>query len=100
MLPLLFSLGVLTVVVVGEAQACAICFSGTVITPGQKLDSADQAVLAVPSANQGQFRIIAVVKGNVATDEVIAVSAVSLPMAELVMSLDGQTASENTPPAP
>jgi hypothetical protein len=98
MLSLLFSLGVLTVVVAGEARACAICFSGTVITPGQKLDSADQAVLAVPSAGQGQFRVIAVVKGNVATDEVIAASAMSLPIAELVMSLDGQTAGPKAPP--
>jgi hypothetical protein len=31
-----------------EAHACSICFSGMVITAGQKLDSADQVALAVP----------------------------------------------------
>jgi hypothetical protein len=100
LLRLLFSLGVLMAFVAGEARACAICFSGTVITPGQKLDSADQAVLAVPSADQGQFRIIAVVKGKVAAGEAIAESDMSLPMGKLAMSLDGQTAGQNVSTAP
>ncbi|CAN7184601.1 hypothetical protein [Mesorhizobium sp. LjNodule214] len=82
---------------IGEGRACAICFSGTVITPGQKLDSADQAVLAVPSSDRGGFRVIGVVKGNVAADEAIAESTVSLGVAKLVMPLDGGTAVAKLP---
>jgi hypothetical protein len=78
---------------VGEGQACAICFSGTVVTPGQKLDSADQAVLAVESADQSGFRVIAVVKGDVGMGEAIAESVVTLGVAEITMSMDGQTAT-------
>ena len=40
---------------VSGALACPLCFSGLVITPGQKLDSADEAVLAVAIGN-GVFR--------------------------------------------
>ena len=76
---------------VGEGQACAICFSGTVITPGQRLDTADQAVLAVPSADRSGFRVTDVVKGNVEADEIIAESAVLLGVAERVLPLDGGT---------
>jgi hypothetical protein len=91
-LSLLFGVAAAMALAVGEGQACAICFSGTVITPGQKLDSADQAVLAVQSADRGGFRVIGVVKGDVAADEIIAESAVSLGATELVMPLDGGTA--------
>ena len=70
-LSLLFGVAVAMALAVGEGQACAICFSGTVITPGQKLDSADQAVLAVPSADRGGFRVIGVIKGDVAADEML-----------------------------
>jgi hypothetical protein len=55
----------------GSALACPLCFSGTVITPGQKLDSADQAVLAIPAGEAGKFRIVAVVKGVVNVNETI-----------------------------
>jgi hypothetical protein len=91
-LSLLFGVAVAIAFAVGEGQACAICFSGTVITPGQKLDSADQAVLAVPTADRGGFRVIDVVKGNVAADEIIPESAVSSGVAGLVLPLDGGTA--------
>jgi hypothetical protein len=46
------------------AMACPLCFSGLVIPPGQKLDSADEAVLAV-STGGGMFRVVDVVKGDV-----------------------------------
>ncbi|MEP9390000.1 hypothetical protein [Mesorhizobium sp. KR9-304] len=78
---------------VGEGRACAICFSGTIVTPGQKLDSADQAVLAVAAASEGQFHVIAVVKGGVGVGEVIADSVVTPGAAEIAMSMDGQTAT-------
>lgn len=92
-LSLMFCLGVAMGFAVGEGQACAICFSGTVITPGQKLDSADQAVLAVPSAYRSGFRVMNIVKGDVAADEIIPESAVSLGMTGLVLPLDGGTAA-------
>jgi hypothetical protein len=46
------------------AVACPLCFSGLVIPPGQKLDSADEAVLAI-STGDGMFRVVEVVKGDV-----------------------------------
>jgi hypothetical protein len=61
----------------GAAAACAICLSGFVITVGQKLDSADEAVLALPFGEKGKFRVIAAVKGTVAVDDTI--SAPGLP---------------------
>ena len=91
-LSLLFGVAMAMAFAVGEGQACAICFSGTVITPGQKLDSADQAVLAVPSADQSGFRVIEIIKGNVPAEEIIAESAVSSGVAGLVLPLDGGTA--------
>jgi hypothetical protein len=89
---LLFGVAVSMALAVAEGQACAICFSGTVITPGQKLDSADQAVLAVQSNDRGGFRVIDIVKGNVAAGEIIPRLAVSLGVTELVLPLDGGTA--------
>jgi hypothetical protein len=97
---LLIGLGLLMLIFAGEARACAICFSGVVITPGQKLDSADQAVLAVPSAHRGQFRIIEVVKGNVAADEAITEPGLSASTAEPVTSPDGPMRGENVPTSP
>jgi hypothetical protein len=91
-LSLLFGVAVAVAFAVGEGRACAICFSGTVITPGQRLDTADQAVLAVPLADRDGFRVIDVVKGNVAADEIIAESAVSLSVTERARLLDGGTA--------
>jgi hypothetical protein len=92
-LGLLLGLGASMALAVGEGRACAICFSGTVVTPGQKLDSADQAVLAVESASEGQFRVIAVVKGDVGVGDVIAESVVTPGAAEIAMSMDGQIAT-------
>lgn len=64
--------GLFVLAFAGSATACPLCFSGTVITPGQKLDSADEAVLAAPADQSGQFRIVAVIKGDVDADETIA----------------------------
>jgi hypothetical protein len=79
---LLFSAGLLMLAFVSGSHACAICFSLVVITPGQKLDSADQAVLAVQSVDPSWLRIVAVVKGNVTVDDVIERSALSAPPGE------------------
>ncbi|BCH31754.1 hypothetical protein MesoLjLc_36840 [Mesorhizobium sp. L-8-10] len=72
-----------------QAHACRVCLSGITITPGQRLDSAADAVLAVPLANEGQFRVIEVIKGHATTDETIAQPGLSATKAEPTMSLDG-----------
>ncbi len=95
-LSVLFCLAIAMAMAGSPAQACAVCFSGTVVTPGQKLDSADQAVLAVVSADKRSFRVIAAVKGDIAPATTISQSDVSLGAAELVMSMDGQTAVETS----
>jgi hypothetical protein len=69
---LLCALAALMVITAGEAAACAICLSAFVVTTGQQLDLADQAVLAVPASDGGQFRVAEVVKGNAAVDGIIA----------------------------
>ena len=90
---LLFVLLAAFVAVHGDAKACPLCFSGMVITPGQQLDSADEAVLAVPTGDDGEFRIVAVVKGNVDTDEVIVEPGATL-------GIVGPLTSPGGPPAP
>ncbi|MBU3030699.1 hypothetical protein [Paracoccus marinaquae] len=48
----------------GAAAACAICLSAVDLAPGQRLDDADQAVLAVPSEDGGFWRILATLKAE------------------------------------
>jgi hypothetical protein len=62
---LVFALGAI-MLMAGGAFACPICFSGFVVTTAQELESADQAVLAVRSPDEKQFRIVEVIKGTVA----------------------------------
>ena len=71
--------GLLLFTVVGarDALACPLCFSGLVITPGQKLDSADDAVIAVPTGGAGGFLIVEIVKGNPDTNGPIGQTASS-----------------------
>src|SRR5262245_10150851 len=79
------------VLTAGAAAACAICLSGFVVTLGQKLDSADQAVLALPLAETAQFRIIDVIKGKAAIDGIITEPNLSEGLGEagMLMTLDG-----------
>ena len=88
MLPI--AVGLLLTLFAGAASACAICFSGTIITPGQKLDSATEAVLAFPSSGTAGFSVVAVVKGDTKLGALIPASDVSFPGKDIVMSLDGQ----------
>jgi hypothetical protein len=97
---LLVGFGVLLLAFVGQAQACAICLSGITITPGQKLDSADQAVIAVPLPSQGQFRVIEVVKGDAAAGEFIIEPGLLASTAEPVMSMDGPMPGTDVPTVP
>ncbi|MDQ0561518.1 hypothetical protein QO004_003312 [Rhizobium mesoamericanum] len=91
---LLLSIGSLILTFAGDAQACAICFRGLVVTPGQKLDGADQAVLAAPVDGQGRFRVMEIVKGNGAVGDVLVQPGLSTPVAEAVMSVDGLAAGD------
>jgi hypothetical protein len=69
---LLWTFGFLTLFTAGDSSACAICFSGRFITVGQQLDAADQAVLALPVPNTGEFRVAVPIKGDSAVDATIA----------------------------
>jgi hypothetical protein len=60
------TLAVLLLAASASAPACQICFSGRVVTVGQQLDAADQAVLALPEADETQFRVIEAIKGDAA----------------------------------
>ncbi len=78
----------LLIVAAGAAQACQICAQALVITPGQQLDAADQAVLAMPVTGEKRFRIVAVVKGRDVTNGIIA---------EEVLRVDAATPRTNKP---
>lgn len=71
---------------VGSAVACAICLSAVEITPGQRLENADAAVLAVASAG-GQWRVLVRLKGAGLLDA--AALSAELP--------PGEPASEESP---
>jgi hypothetical protein len=59
-------LAVVTLIAAGRAEACAICLSAVSVTTGQKLEAADQVVLAMPLPDGSRFQVIEVVKGDVA----------------------------------
>jgi hypothetical protein len=56
------------------AAACQLCYEAArqSVTIGQRLDSADRVVLAVPLAGANQFRMVEVVKGKDAVGDIIA----------------------------
>ena len=65
-----YALAALLLISAVDAKACPICFAGLVVTPGQQLDAAEQAVLAEPVVGKTGYRILEVVKGKV-TDRTI-----------------------------
>ncbi|WP_426127694.1 hypothetical protein [Pararhizobium sp. PWRC1-1] len=77
------------------AEACTICFSGLTVTPGQKLDAADQVVLAAPLPGGRQFRVIEVIKGGDSVGDVIAQPGLAAPLAKTAMSVDGLTVGDD-----
>jgi hypothetical protein len=85
---ILCALAVVTVIAAGRAEACAICLSAVSVTTGQKLDAADQVVLAMPLPDGKRFRIVEVVKGEAAVDGIIA---------ERVYSVDAAGVRSNKP---
>ncbi|MGE3875229.1 MAG: hypothetical protein AB7F74_19925, partial [Parvibaculaceae bacterium] len=78
-------------------MACAICFSGLIATVGQKLDAADQAVLALPLADGGQFRIVDVIKGDIAGGGTVVEAGLSREGTQLMMTPDGVAAVRKAP---
>ncbi len=69
---LLGALGLLMIFAGPVAYACPLCLGGVLFAPGQQLDIADQAVLALSEADGTQLRIIAVAKGHAVAGQVIA----------------------------
>ena len=65
------ALTALAFVVAGGVAACPICLNDRAFTLGQKLDAADRAILAVPVAGEGRFRIAEVVKGEAAVNDIL-----------------------------
>jgi hypothetical protein len=72
------------------AAACQLCNEAArqSVTIGQRLDSADRVVLAVPLAGANQLRMVEVVKGRDAVGDIIA---------DPVMELDAAAAANNDP---
>ncbi len=62
---------------VGTAGACAICLSAVELTPGMRIDGADQVVLAEASGVGEEWAIVARLKGEGPLD--MAVLAADLP---------------------
>jgi hypothetical protein len=60
----LFVLAVLVYETASPVLACAICFSAVSVTTGQKLDAADEIVLAMPLSDGERFRVVKVIKGD------------------------------------
>jgi hypothetical protein len=58
-------------VTAGAAVACAICFSGKVNAPGEKIDAADVVVMAVPAQAAGAYVVKEVLKGDLPTGTVV-----------------------------
>jgi hypothetical protein len=69
-----FSLVALSLLVsLPAAVACPLCYEAArqLVTVGQQLDMADRVVLAVPTGDNDQFRIIEIVKGDDAVGGII-----------------------------
>jgi hypothetical protein len=60
---------VLLLITAGSALACPLCYEGARESLGQRLDTADRAVLAVPIA--GKLQVVDVVKGKAAIGDII-----------------------------
>lgn len=58
----------------GSTAACAICLAAVGMTPGEQLDLADRAVLAVPDRADG-WRIVADIKGAAPVDPAVLAEA-------------------------
>jgi hypothetical protein len=68
---LLGALGTLMIFATPPAYACPLCLGGLVFPPGQRLEVADEAVVAVAVADGTGWRIIEVAKGPGVAGQVI-----------------------------
>lgn len=94
----LFACAALVIVALtGTATACPICFAGLTITPGQKIDSANDVVLAIPADGVDTFRIVETIKGTAEPGSLIVEPGLAVTSPEpWVMSADGPIAPANT----
>ena len=78
----------------GAAAACAICLSAVKVTPGQRLDNADQAVLAAVSGDGSTWTILDRIKGAGPVDEAqlaidVAPNSVAVGASPVLLLRDG-----------
>jgi hypothetical protein len=78
-----YALAALILIAADRVEACQICAAAFVVTPGQKLDAADQAVLAEPLPGGNRFRVVEIIKGNdipegLISEEVLGIDAAAL----------------------
>jgi hypothetical protein len=66
------ALGFLLIFAGGAAYACPLCLGGGFFPPGQRLDVAGEAVLAAPTADGTEWRIVEAVKGPAVAGQIIA----------------------------
>lgn len=93
---LLAGVAILLLTWTGNAAACPICLSGFEITAGQRIDLADDVVLAVPAGGRDRWRVVAVAKGKLEEGaSIFAPGDVGGP-ARLAMSFDGPAALTRT----
>lgn len=57
-----------------HAHACAICLSAYTVTTGQRLDAADEVVLAEPLSDAERLRIVEVIKGEAGVGTIVEVT--------------------------
>ena len=76
---LVFSLG-------NQALACPICFTGRVVSIGQKLDAADAAVLAEPAVSGRSYTVLQVIKGDDANAIAPFITDVTQPAVSPIVS--------------
>ena len=68
-----FCLALLAVALVPTAaMACPICLSGKVVAPAQRIEAADQVVLAHPDVAPGAYRVAYSIKGDIPVGQVIS----------------------------
>lgn len=86
---------IVSLLVAGQANACAVCLKGITITPGQKLDAATDVVLVLPLDDSERFQVIEVIKGDGVVGTIVSQS--DLVAASIEMSLDGPLKDQDVP---
>jgi hypothetical protein len=66
------TISMLLLVIAIGAAACPICFGGLTLTTAQQIAAAQRAVLAQPSADGKEMRVVAVIKGDATVGELLS----------------------------